>query len=36
MTDREIGQALSLLGDVLGDLEAGRIDQSSAAEFAGW
>ncbi|MDP3194221.1 MAG: aminotransferase class III-fold pyridoxal phosphate-dependent enzyme [Tabrizicola sp.] len=36
VTDNEIEQALSLLDEVILDLEAGRIDEAASAEFTGW
>lgn len=36
ITDHDIGQALSLLDDVMLDLETGQIDDTAAAQFAGW
>ena len=36
ITDHEIERALSLLNEVLLDLEAGQIDKMATKEFAGW
>ena len=36
ITDHEIGQALSLLEEVILNLEAGQIDEMASAAFAGW
>ncbi len=36
ITDHDIGHALSLLDDVILDLEAGQIDDTASAEFTGW
>ena len=34
--DHDIKRALFLLDEVILDLEAGRIDETASAEFAGW
>jgi 4-aminobutyrate aminotransferase len=36
ITDHDIERALFLLDEVILDLEAGRIDDTASAEFAGW
>lgn len=36
IADQDIGQALALLDQAIVDLEAGRIDETASAEFAGW
>lgn len=36
ITDHDIGQALSLLEEVILNLEAGQIDEMASAAFAGW